>query len=146
MSVQPLRQNDARNPRTAEEAKAFVKHVESMFTPWNIDGLIEGFTEDCVVRFGTMPEFRGRVALRSFFTARSAKQKGYRLKKEFRSLINDTIANVWEGEWQDADSGVAMRGFGVEIWVMRDGKIAVWEAAFNAARADQSGGVTDLLR
>jgi nuclear transport factor 2 (NTF2) superfamily protein len=146
MSVQPLRQNDARNPRTAEEAKAFVKHVESLFTPWNIDGLVAGFTEDCVVRFGTVLEFRGRVALRSFFTARSAKQKGYRLKKEFRSLINDTIANVWEGEWQDADSGAAMRGFGVEVWVMRDGKIAVWEAAFNAARADQSGGVADLLR
>jgi hypothetical protein len=29
---------------------------------------------------------------------------------------------------------------------MRDGKIAAWEAAFNAAHADQSGGVTDLLR
>jgi nuclear transport factor 2 (NTF2) superfamily protein len=115
MSVQPLRQSDARNPRTAEEAKALVNHVEPLFTPWNIDGLVEGFTEDCVVRFGTVPEFRGRVALRSFFTARSAKQKGYRLKKEFRSLINDTIANVWESEWQDADSGVAMRGFGVEV-------------------------------
>jgi hypothetical protein len=24
-----------------------------------------------------------------------------------------------------------MAGRGVEIWVMRDGKIAVWEAAFN---------------
>ena len=24
-----------------------------------------------------------------------------------------------------------MRGRGVEVWTMRDGKIAVWEAAFN---------------
>jgi nuclear transport factor 2 (NTF2) superfamily protein len=146
MSVQSLRKDEARNPRTAEEAKAFVKHVESQFTPWNIDGLVDGFTEDCVVRFGTGPEFRGRAALRSFFAARRAKQKGYRLRKHFRSLMNDTIANVWEGEWQDADSGAAMRGFGVEVWVMRNGKIAVWEAAFNASRADHSGSVTDLLR
>jgi nuclear transport factor 2 (NTF2) superfamily protein len=125
MSVQPLRKEGDRNPRTAEEAKALLKHVESLFMPWNIDALVGGFTDDCVVRFGTVPEFRGREALRAFFTARSGKQKGYRLKKSFRTLMNDTITNVWEGEWQDAESGAAMRGFGVEVWVMRDGKIAV---------------------
>jgi nuclear transport factor 2 (NTF2) superfamily protein len=146
MSVQPLRKEGDRNPRTAEEAKALVKHVESLFMPWNIDALVGGFTDDCVVRFGTVPEFRGREALRAFFAARSGKQKGYRLKKSFRTLANDTITKVWEGEWQDADSGAAMRGFGVEVWVMRDGKIAVWEAAFNTGRADQTNSVADLLR
>jgi hypothetical protein len=29
---------------------------------------------------------------------------------------------------------------------MRDGRIAVWEAAFNVARADQTGGVAEMLR
>ena len=146
MPVQPLRKDGSRNPQTAEEARAFVGHVESLFMPWNIDALVAGFTEDCVVRFGTVPEFCGRDALRAFFTARSSKQKGYRLKKEFRSLMNDTITNVWEGEWQDAESGVAMRGYGVEVWVMRGGKIAIWEAAFNTGRADQANSVADLLR
>jgi nuclear transport factor 2 (NTF2) superfamily protein len=146
MSVQPLRKDGARNPRNAEEARTLVKYVESLFMPWNIDALVDGFTEDCVVRFGTVPEFRGRDALRAFFKTRSAKQKGYRLQKEFRTLANDTMTNVWEGAWEDADSGVAMRGFGVELWVMRDGKIAIWEAAFNVGRADQAGGVADLLR
>jgi nuclear transport factor 2 (NTF2) superfamily protein len=146
MSVQPLRKESDRNPQTAEEAKALVKYVESLFMPWNIDALVGGFTDDCVVRFGTVPEFRGREKLRAFFTARSSKQKGYRLNKSFRTLVNDTITNVWEGEWQDAENGAAMRGFGVEIWVMRDGKIAVWEAAFNTSRADQANSVADLLR
>jgi nuclear transport factor 2 (NTF2) superfamily protein len=146
MPVQPLRKEAERNPRTADEARALVKHVESLFMPWNIDALVAGFTEDCVVRFGTVPEFRGREALHSFFTARSRKQKSYRLKKSFRALMNEIITNVWEGEWQDADSGAVMRGFGVEVWVMRDGKVAVWEAAFNAARADQTNSVADLLR
>ncbi len=146
MAVQPLRRENDRNPQTDEEAKAFVQHVESLFMPWNIDALVAGFTEDCVVRFGTLPEFRGRQALRAFFTARSSKQKGYRLKKSFRTLTNDTITNVWEGEWQDAESGAAMRGFGVELWVMRDGKIAIWEAAFNSGRADQPNDVGSLLR
>ncbi len=78
--------------------------------------------------------------------ARSTKQKGYRLKKEFRTLINDTMTNVWEGHWEDADSGSPMRGFGVEVWVMREGKIAIWEAAFNAGHADQPSSVADVLR
>jgi nuclear transport factor 2 (NTF2) superfamily protein len=114
--------------------------------PWNIDALVSGFTDDCVVRFGTVPEFHGREALRAFFNARSDKQKGYRLKKSFRAMANDTITNVWEGEWLDAKSTVPMRGFGVEVWVMRDGKIAFWEAAFNTGRADQTNSVADVLR
>ena len=146
MSLQPLRTDASRNPRTNEEARAFVQYVASLFTPWNIDALVDGFTEDCVVRFGTVPELRGRDALRAFFQVRSSKQKGYRLNKEFRTLVNDTMTNVWEGTWQDTDSGVTMRGFGVELWVMRGGKIAIWEAAFNVARADRKGGVADMLR
>src|SRR5262252_9689394 len=79
MSVQPLRKEADRNPRTAEEAKALVKHVESLFMPWNIDALVAGFTDDCVVRFGTVSELHGRKALREFFTTRSARQWNYRL-------------------------------------------------------------------
>ena len=147
MPAQPLlKENERHNPRTAEEADALVKHVETLFMPCNVDALVAGFTDDCLVRFGTLPEFRGSDALRAFFAARSSKQKGYRLKKTFRTLANDTITNVWEGEWQDAASGAAMRGFGVELWVMRDGKIAVWEAAFNSGRADQANSVADMLR
>jgi nuclear transport factor 2 (NTF2) superfamily protein len=146
MAVQPLRKDADRNPRTVEEARAFVRHVESLFMPWNIDALVAGFTEDCVVRFGTVAEFSGRAALREFFTARSQRQRNYRLDKRFRALMQDTIANVWSGEWEDADTGARMRGFGVETWVTRDGKIAVWEAAFNVARADQTGGVAEMLR
>jgi len=114
--------------------------------PWNIDALVDGFTHDCVVRFGTVPEFRGRERLREFFTARSAKQKNYRLRKQLRSLEGDTITNVWDGDWQDAASGAQMKGFGVEVWKMRGGKIAVWEAAFNIARADHIGGIAEMLR
>lgn len=133
------------NPRTTEEADALVKHVESLFMPWNIDALVAGFTEDCTVRFGTLPEFRGREALRTFFETRRAKQSDYRLCKRLRSLVGDTMANVWEGTWRDAETGVAMRGFGVEVWVLRDGLVAVWEAAFNTAPADAAGDVARML-
>src|SRR5262249_46839494 len=84
MSNQPLRKEDERNPRTVEEARKFVAYVESLFTPWNVEALVAGFTDDCIVRFGTLPEFRGKEALQKFFTARSSKQRGYHLRKQFR--------------------------------------------------------------
>ena len=134
------------NPRTVEECKAFVAHVESLFMPWNVDELVNGFTEDCVVRFGIIPEFRGREALRAFFLARSAKQKGYRLKKQFRTLMNDVMTNIWDGEWEDAATGRPMKGFGVEVWHMRGGKIAIWETAFNSGPADEVLDVSQMLK
>jgi len=143
--VAALRKEAAGNPRNEEEARALVAYVASLFMPWNIEALVEGFTQDCVVRFGSVGELRGRQALREFFLARSAKQKNYRLNKQLRSLVNDTLTNVWDGEWQDADTGMGMKGFGVEIWVMRGGKIARWEAAFNVARADQTASLKDVL-
>jgi nuclear transport factor 2 (NTF2) superfamily protein len=146
VAVQAKRANARDNPHSDDEARALVRHVESLFMPWNIDALVDGFTEDCVVRFGTVAEFRGRENLREFFIARSAKQIDYRLTKQFRSLSGDTIANIWDGEWQDAESGAPMRGFGVETWQMRGGKIATWEAAFNVARAGQTDGFADILR
>lgn len=68
------------NPRTAEEARALVARVEALFMPWNIPALLDGFTDDCIVRFGDMPEFRGRAALKRLFRARGERQK----RKEFR--------------------------------------------------------------
>jgi nuclear transport factor 2 (NTF2) superfamily protein len=126
MTISPLG-----NPRTVEEARALVARVEALFMPWNIPALLAGFTDDCIVRFGDIPEFRGRAALERLFRARSERQKDYRLRKELRALMDDTIANYWEGEWEDRMTGSRMAGRGVEIWVMRAGKIAVWEAAFN---------------
>jgi nuclear transport factor 2 (NTF2) superfamily protein len=125
------------NPRTVEEARAFAAHVEALFMPWNIPALLAGFTDDCVVRFGDLPEFRGRAALERLFRARSERQNGYRLRKELRALMDDTIANYWEGEWEDRVTGNHMVGRGVEIWVMRGGKIAVWEAAFNTNKVGE---------
>src|SRR5436309_14056956 len=124
-----------RNPRTIDEARAFVAQVEALFMPWNIPGLLAGFTDDCVVRFGDLPEFRGKAKLEKLFRSRSERQKDYRLRKELRALAGDMIANYWEGEWEDRATGRKMTGRGVEIWRMRDGKIAVWEAAFNINEA-----------
>src|SRR4051794_20072778 len=126
MAAQALHAVSSGNPRTLDEAERFVKQVEGLFMPWNIEALIEGFTEDCVVRFGTLEELRGREALRGFFNARRRRQNNYRLAKTVRTLDGDRLTNVWTGTWQDAQSGVAMKGFGIEVWTMRQGRIALW--------------------
>lgn len=120
-----------RNPQTINEARAFVAQVESLFMPWNIPALVAGFTDDCVVRFGDLAEFRGKAALEKLFRSRRERQRDYRLRKELRAFAGDMIANYWEGEWEDRPTGRQMQGRGVEVWRLRDGRIAVWEAAFN---------------
>ena len=58
------------NPRTVDEARAFVAHVQSLFMPWNIEALLAGFTEDCIVKFGDLPELSGKAALEDLFQSR----------------------------------------------------------------------------
>jgi len=102
-----------------------------MFHRRDVDALVNGFTEDCVFRFAEQPEQRGRPALRRFFAARLSRQKDYRLAKTLLALDGNRLANLWEGAWEDARTGKPMRGRGLEVWTMRDGMIAVWDAAFN---------------
>jgi nuclear transport factor 2 (NTF2) superfamily protein len=121
---------------TKGEVDALLRAVEDMFHRRDIEALVNGFTEDCVVRFSELPERRGRGALRELFTARLARQKNYRLKKTCLALEGNVLANVWEGTWEDRDTGKPMAGRGLEVWTMRDGKIAVWDAAFNVWEQD----------
>src|SRR5437870_7494325 len=55
---------------TVEQANALLRAVEDMFHRVDIEALVHGFTDDCVVRFAEQPERRGRDVLRTFFTAR----------------------------------------------------------------------------
>jgi nuclear transport factor 2 (NTF2) superfamily protein len=113
------------------QAEALLRIVEDMFHRVDIDALVDGFTEDCVFHFAEQPEQRGRAALRALFAARLARQSNYRLRKTCLAIAGNKLANKWEGRWTDKASGTAMAGFGVEVWTMRDGKIAHWDAAFN---------------
>jgi len=113
------------------QANALLRAVEEMFHRRDIDALVKGFTEDCVFRFAEQSEQRGRDALRKFFTARLSRQKDYRLKKTLLALDGNALTNLWEGTWEDASTRKQMIGRGLEVWRMRDGMIAVWDAAFN---------------
>jgi nuclear transport factor 2 (NTF2) superfamily protein len=121
---------------THAQARAFIAQVVELFHRVDVDGLANGFAEDCVVRFAELPELRGRAALRELFARRLARQQDYRLEKTLVVLEGNRLGNLWTGTWRDRDTGLKMEGRGVEFWTMRDGRIAVWDAAFNVWQAD----------
>jgi len=109
-----------------------VQDVEDAFGAADLDRIAQGFTEDAVARFADFPEMQGRAAIMSFLGARFARTKGYRLKKTLQVLMDDRLANTWDASWEDARTGKPMVGRGTEIWIVRDGRIALWDATFNA--------------
>ncbi len=128
---------------TLDEAKAFVKRVEALFAAGDVETIVAGYTSDVVVHFGDFPEMRGPAEVERFLRARFARQRNYRLTKDLRSMSGNVISNYWEGTWEDAQTGKRMRGRGAESWTMREGKIAMWEAAFNVWE-DGGGPVTPI--
>jgi nuclear transport factor 2 (NTF2) superfamily protein len=117
---------------TWDEAKRLVRDVEDAFAAADLERIAQGFTEDAVARFADFPEMKGRAAIMSFLSARFARTKGYRLKKTLHVLMGDRLANTWDATWEDARTGKPMQGRGTEIWIVRDGQIALWDATFNA--------------
>ena len=124
------------NAISRDTAVKMVAAVEKAFGDKNIDLVISGFTDDEVVRFADQPELRGKENVRKFLEARFSRQKGYRLQKRLRMLEGNMIGNYWDGEWEDASTGKIMIGRGTEFWTIRDGKVSIWEAAFNVWERD----------
>jgi nuclear transport factor 2 (NTF2) superfamily protein len=116
---------------TMAAARDIVKEVERLFAAADIAGIVAGFTEDAVARFGDFPEMQGRAAIEAFIRARFARQRGYRLEKHLRMVMGDLIGNDWDARWEDARTGKRMRGRGMEFWRMRGTRIAHWDAVFN---------------
>jgi nuclear transport factor 2 (NTF2) superfamily protein len=114
-----------------DAAQRLVRDVEDAFGAADLDRIAQGFTDDAVARFADFPELRGRDAIMAFLRARFARTKGYRLKKVLHVLMGDRLANTWDASWQDAQTGKDMLGRGTEIWHVRDGRIALWDATFN---------------
>ena len=115
-----------------DSAKRLVQSVEDAFGAADLALIEQGFTEDAVTRFADFPEMHGREEVMRFLRTRFARTKGYQLKKILHCVMGDTLANTWDASWRDARTGKQMLGRGTEIWIVRGGRIAVWDATFNA--------------
>ncbi len=112
-------------------AERMVREAERAFGSADITAILDIFTDDVVIRFADIPEIHGKADAERFLRARFARQRNYKLSKSLRMVESDRIGNLWDGEWDDAQTGQKMRGRGIEFWTVRDGKIALWEAVFN---------------
>ena len=125
-------------------AERMVREAERAFGSADITAILDIFTDDVVIRFADIPEIHGKADAERFLRARFARQRNYKLSKSLRMVESDRIGNLWDGEWDDAQTGQKMRGRGIEFWTVRDGKIALWEAVFNVWR-DGGAPVSPIL-
>jgi nuclear transport factor 2 (NTF2) superfamily protein len=125
---------------TWDSAKRLVQDVEDAFGAADLTRIEQGFSEDAVARFADFPEMHGRDAIMRFLRARFARTRNYQLKKTLHVLMGDMLTNTWDASWEDAQTGKAMLERGTEIWRVRDGRIALWDATFNVW--EKGGGPT----
>jgi nuclear transport factor 2 (NTF2) superfamily protein len=108
-----------------------------MFNGGDIQGLVDCFTEDCTLRYGVSAGQRGRIALRRLLAELLSRRQNLRVQKTCIAIDQNKLVVRSEESWTDKETGRTMTGFGVEVWTMRAGKIAVWEAGASAGEAGE---------
>jgi hypothetical protein len=121
---------------TVAQAKDIVSRFAAVSTSCDIDTFVSGFTEDCSVSFNEHAGMVGHAALRAFMAPRfarfSAPGANYLCRKVLRSLTGNVFGVIWINHWIDEESRRTMRSKGIEFWIMKDGRIARWDASITA--------------
>ncbi len=120
---------------TWDEALRIVQRAEDTFNRGDVDTILGRYADDVVIRFAGTPEIKGKSAAEKFLRARFARQRNYQLKKTLFMVEGFKIAATYTVRWDDAKTGKAMHGRGVELWHYRDGKLVLWDAALNVWEA-----------
>jgi nuclear transport factor 2 (NTF2) superfamily protein len=121
-----------------EEAEHLMREAEVAFGTGDVEHILVLFTPDVHVRYADFPVMRGRDEYERFIRARTGRQRNYHPRKTLWAVMGNIVVDSWDGEWEDSASGKVMRGHGVEVLVLRDGKVAQLDAAFNAWEADSA--------
>ena len=116
---------------SVEEATQMVQGVEDAYNAADVARIVDGYTDDVVIRFGDVPEIRGKEEAERFIRARFARIKDYKLKKSLRAVMGNVVGVYWDGTWEDRKTGKPMNVRGTEFWTVREGKVAEWEATVN---------------
>jgi nuclear transport factor 2 (NTF2) superfamily protein len=115
-----------------QKIKVWLQEIVDAFHQQDVERLAADWAEDIVIHFADLPEIKGKQAAKTWLKNRFARQKNYRLNKSFQAVTGKVIGDSWTGSWLDGATGKKMVGRGMEFLTMRDGRIAVWEAVFNA--------------
>ena len=119
------------------QASTLLRAMAEMFQRADIPALVELFAEDCAIRYGAGAEQQGRVPLRRILTGLIERRRELRLAKTCIAIDRNKLVIRSEESWKEGDANKPMTGFGIEVWTMRDGKIALWEAGFSVGEEGQ---------
>jgi len=111
-----------------ETVRNALKRYEALFSSRDVDGILEGFADDVRVRYASYAPFTGKAKLRDMLQRRFASMRDYRLSKRLEFVSAPRIASSWTGTWTDVGTGEQMELFGLEVLIVRDGKITEWYA------------------
>lgn len=120
------------------QASTLLRAMAEMFQRADIPALVELFTEDCTIRYGAAAEQQGRVPLRRVLTGLIERRRDLRMSKTCIAIDRNKLVIRSEESWKEGDANTPMTGFGIEVWTMRDSRIAVWEAGFSAGEDGQA--------
>jgi ketosteroid isomerase-like protein len=116
---------------SVSEARAIVAEFAKVTTSLDIDAVIQGFTEDCIVSFNEHAGIGGRQGVRDLMGPRfehlAAPGSDFVCRKALRSLSGNVFGVIWLNDWRDANAKKPMRSKGVEFWLMHKGRIARWD-------------------
>ncbi len=101
-------------PFNAETARHKVQAAEDAWNSRDPVRISLAYTEDTEWR-NRSTFLRGRAEVVAFLSAKWAKERDYRLKKELWAFTDNRIAVRFEYEWHD-DSGQWWRSYGNENW------------------------------
>ncbi|MEU7816706.1 nuclear transport factor 2 family protein [Pseudonocardia sp. NPDC049154] len=128
---------------TPELASGIVDGVVLTFASGRIDLILQGFTEDAEIRFGSTTVLRGRNQIKEFLEDRFAERADQRLDKRLRAVDGDALAVDWRDRWTDTTTDKPMHSEGTEFWTLRDGLLSTWEiASTSTAETDLDASTT----
>lgn len=120
---------------TDDAVRTALRQYEKLFAAGDVDGILQGFSDDVRIRYGANPPFAGKSALREWLLRRFSTMRDYQLCKTLEFIHDSQIASSWRGSWIDTASRMRMEVFGIEILRVRDGLFAEWSAAVSTWRS-----------
>jgi nuclear transport factor 2 (NTF2) superfamily protein len=137
-AVQPTQsaelESEAKMWARAEES---LRLAERVWESRDVSAIASSFSEDCIVRYADLPIIHGREALARFLDARFRRCRNYTIKKRLLAVAPGRITNSLEGAWIDVETNEAIKVFGLEMSLRRDGKIAEWYVGCSPLASDK---------
>jgi ketosteroid isomerase-like protein len=122
---------------TEQGLQTALTYYEGLFERGDVEAILDDFTDDAEVRYGTAAPFVGKDKLGDMLRRRFAGMRDYRLTKRLELLSPPGYAASWTGRWIDVGTGRHMEIFGLELLTVRDGKICKWWASVSTRQVDE---------